>query len=484
MVKLRIGVLLTEGLVEAEKEELVTARKRIPPRPWVKHAPADLVLDRPANSQRRRTIGIPTDVSVGEYIKFTHSDMVDVDYIHPKDITVERMKSNSINFLLIYDLLEAFHIDKTHRIFEQFKYVLNCADNIFPNLEFQQFVNSKLLYYNHFVEQGVPIAPTITISKEEWDSSVEELKDQGGASAVAMQVLEKIQRKGFKKFIGKPVYGQESRGCGRFLSNMTEREVERFTKFLRATFDKYPGLIIQEFITDFGYTKDCPELRMYFVGDEYQYTAIATKEKNFTLKEDGYAFTGPTSGVINLPAKVDIQKMRQLADKAIKSMPPVVLGQTGRGVVLPRLLTRVDMGCIRGGVFDPWVNEIEFVPALYIEDHKCPIDAHLGEQMVEIAKQFVSSSTRCAPMAGGVASPSKKPGVGGSMKALAREGSACPKMRRIERLYSNPLSILRPLKRKFSASHRRAIAANKVSAQKGAKRSLHSARKASGTKRR
>jgi hypothetical protein len=406
MSKPRIGVLLALGESEGNKFELVSETRRIPARPWVKKADEDFLIDRRDVKKTKSMgggvipgcVGIPGDVSIGEYIKYHHGDSFDVDYIEPKDITVERLKSNDINFLLIYDLLEAFHTDRKGEVFRKFKEALGTVGNIYPNLEYQEFINSKLLYYNHFKEKKIPIAPTITVSKQEWSVRVAQLAADKSVvspeSAVALEIIAEIQRQGFEKFIAKPVYGQEAKGVGIF--EMSTLDKVKFTRFLRKNFATYPGLIIQDFIKDFGDTKESPELRMYFVGRQYQFTAMATKKGTYTLKQDG------VGGSLTLPSHIDIKVLKALAQRAMDNMPPIVMNNNSRGAggsqnpaaIMPKLLTRVDMGCVRNGRFDPWINEVEFVPSLYIEDHRCPIDGLLGEQMVRITRQFISGKGR------------------------------------------------------------------------------------------
>jgi hypothetical protein len=440
--KVRVGVLLTVGEQEGNKFELVDEKRRVPARPWVKETPEDFFIERPSTQRKAGavvppTVGIPGDVSIAEYIKFNHGNDFEIDYIHPKDITTERLKSNDINFLVIYDLLEAFHLDKKGEVFKRFREALHQAGNVFPSLEYQEFVNSKLIYYNHFKQNNIPIAPTITVSTDEWQARVTQLAKQGGPSAVAMEILEEVQRRGFQKFIAKPVYGQEAIGCKIFTT--ADVKAGEFTRFLRKNFEKFPGLIIQDFIKDFGDTKQSPELRMYFVGREYQFTAVATNTKTYTLKEDG------VGGTLNLPEHIDLQALKALAYRAMDNMPAIKLRRGQQQVPLPKLLTRVDMGCIRDGVFNPWVNEVEFVPSMYIEDHRCPLDGLLGEQMVKITRQFlrlrreVTSPPRSSP------SRTPKP----RRSALCRLGSpdklkksASPRksaLRSVSR--ANPLSV-------------------------------------------
>jgi len=62
---------------------------------------------------------------------------------------------------------------------------------------------------------------------------------------------------------------------------------------------------------------------------------------------------------------------------------------TPGGGSLPLLITRVDMGVMRDGEFNPWVNEVEYVPSYYVEDHTYPIDETVAKQCVAIALKFL-----------------------------------------------------------------------------------------------
>jgi len=409
-------------------------------------APTRLHIVRKQTRHRDRTVGIPADVSIGEYIRYKHGRNFDVDFITPEEITAERLKANDINFLIIYDLLEAFHTDKSRQIYERLKDVLRKADNIFPNLEFQEFVYSKLLYYNYFQQKGLPICPTITISKEEWDTQVAK---QGGYKAVCDMVLQEIDRKGFKWFIVKPVYGQEAKGTMVF--GRRDMLMSGFRKHLRETIEAYPGLIIQEYIENFGDSEKCPEIRFYFVGREYQYACVGMITKMYTLREDDGGATGASpagkrSGWFDLPPNIDLKKMKSIAMRAMDTMPPISLKRGARqNVALPNLLTRVDMGCIRGGIFDPWINEIEFVPSLYIEDHDCPIDARMGEQMVDIAKQYLN-----LPSGRGLASKRVGRALTSGKSTKSRKKITGPRKLKIKRVLSVPWSAKASKKRQVA----------------------------------
>jgi len=68
-------------------------------------------------------------------VKMYHGDIFEVDYIRPREISKERLAQNDINFLIIYDLLESFHIDRSRgkRVYHQLLAAVHSLDNVFPN---------------------------------------------------------------------------------------------------------------------------------------------------------------------------------------------------------------------------------------------------------------------------------------------------------------------------------------------------------------
>jgi len=401
----RIGILLTKSKDEAKKEEIISLRKRIPARPWIKKVdfgenPDFKIVRQPynlgyKNVQVPRTTGIATDVSVGEYIKHYYGGEFIVDFIRPNEITEERLSQNDINYLLIYDLLESFHTDRTKdkRLYNNFKNVVKSCPNVFPNWEYQEFIDSKLLYYNYFAnttgDEHVPICPTITLSKEEYDAEVA----KSSTSEVAAAMLQKIKEAGWSRFIGKPVYGQEAKSCKIFRD---PRGIDaRFDKYVTETMKKYPGLIFQKFIDGFGQTTDCPEVRMYYVGNTYQFSMVATKDRIFTLShEGGKPKNRPQNAQLTLRTEIKLDELKTIGDRVLAVMRkklklPNHPNNPGSTDPLDLLMTRVDMGCMRDGEFKPWVNEVEFVPSYYMEDHTHPIDGTVGEQMAKIARQYL-----------------------------------------------------------------------------------------------
>jgi hypothetical protein len=66
----------------------------------------------------------------------------------------------------------------------------------------------------------------------------------------------------------------------------------------------------------------------------------------------------------------------------IKDLPEIKMN----GIVLPNLLTRLDIGCLQDNSI--FVNEVEFVPSLYVDVIKVIPEPILGDEMVNILKRF------------------------------------------------------------------------------------------------
>jgi len=402
--KRRIGIVLTDSKNEAKKEEIIPITEHNPPRPWARAV--DFVKDPDFRIERKPyrlnventevplTIGIATDVSIGEYIRMYHGSDFDVDFIRRDELTTMRLKENDINFLVIYDLLESFHIDRTRgkRRYHNFIKVMSNASNVFPNWSYQQFIYSKLLYYEYFKANGIPICPTFSLSKEQYQDALAKAqeKDQD-TKQVADELFEYLVNLGWNKWIAKPVYGQEKKSCKTFWPKDIHKN--RFARYVRETMAKYPGIIFQKFIHGFGETTECPEVRMYYIGDEYKFSIVATSGKMYTLYHEGGTPEGRAqNGRLQLDPKIRMERLHEIAEQVMSHLKKMVFlkNEEGRPVTnLPLFVTRVDLGCIQDGVFNPWVNEVEFVPSYYIEDHTHLLDANAAEQAVRIARAFL-----------------------------------------------------------------------------------------------
>lgn len=351
-MKIRIGIILTRPASEKKKDELCNIQST--KRPWLKNINENKFIIRRGNKQC-----VAADVSIGKYIKWNWKG-VEIDLIPPEEISTKRFKTNDINFLLIYDLLESYHTDQ-RRIFNKFEKTLKECDNVYPPYYYQKLINNKCLYINHLDKKNCPVIPTFCINTQTFQKF--------GYKKTMKMIDDKVKEKKWEKFIGKPVFGQESIGFKKF-DKFTEKTVG---KYIKNGFGKWPGIVFQKYIP--GFDKQDPEIRMYFVGNKYQYSVI-TNDKTVRTPRD-------ENGTQDVPDK---EKLVKKAKETISKLPKIRM----KNIELPRLLTRVDIAC-KPRFAKPWrINEIEFVPSLYIENVDSIPEINLGDQMVHIARTFIN----------------------------------------------------------------------------------------------
>jgi len=369
----RIGILLTSPKREQHKAELLSYTKDLKEHPWNKDVPEEFIMKREWHF-RLSKYGIPQDFAVANFIKHTfEKDGVEVDFILPHEVSEQRLAANDLNFCQIYELLESFHIDQT-KDKEFYNVLVDCfkkAKNIFPPLDYQEFIYSKARYYKHMQDNDINILPTLTMLKEEY------LK-MGHKKAV-QHVMEHVQSEDWGRFIAKPVGGQEAKDVKFFDPEQAGKASRLLSTYLTRNLKKYPGMIFQKAIRNFGNNSKSPEVRMFFTGDEYQYSMSQSTYQRIRT---------PTTEGGNLPVPMD--ELKRVSRRVVDTLPPIVMPD---GTRLPRLTTRVDLGVKINGKVHPFVNEVEFAPSFFVEGvpekliNKTMKD--IGKQIVKITKLYM-----------------------------------------------------------------------------------------------
>lgn len=365
---LRIGILITHPRSEKKKDELVYCNSN--KRPWLKQLNQ---IDELKKIKSKITINndkgkkcCPGDVSVGIYIRWKYD--IEVDLISPNEITCDRLKRNTVNFLLIYDLLEAFHSkSKNDKSFKQLEKILRSAKNVYPPYKDQALINNKYSYINYLSKKKMNVIPSIQVERSEyhkWKSNINKYIDQ---------LISKINRKGWKQFIAKPLFGQESIGFKRFSADFkkAKTELKQYLKKMLNGKINYPGIILQKYIE--GFDKNKPEIRLYYFDGKYKYSVVTTGSR--------VSIPSTENGTMKVPP---MEGLKRMGKTIVKTLPEIKM----KGHKLPRVLTRVDIACEKN-FKKPWiVNEVEFVPSLYIEDVNEIPEIGLGDSMVRIARKL------------------------------------------------------------------------------------------------
>jgi hypothetical protein len=360
---LKIGIVLNYKNAEKKKDELLNVNSR--KMKWL-----SLANDKKYNKFCIIKNGkryIPADAAIGVYLESHYQDKVIVDYILPNDISTKRFKKNNIVFVIIYDLLESFHLsDKTK--FLKYKLALKNSKNVYPPYKYQKFINNKCEYYKYLSKKNIPVAPTYCITKEKWYTRNPE--------SYVNNLLSKVKNNKWESIIAKPVYGQESIDFAKFITcepvngNLSCKR-NAIKKYLSRTIPKYKSIVIQEYIK--GFDKNNPEIRTYFINGEYKYSIVTTSTRVAQPVQEG--------GTYKLPNE-NWNYIRKLTQHVMDSLPKFDLPDKFKSPIL----TRIDIGSgLEQVPFGYFVNEVEFVPSLYIEDQKNPVVEEISESLIKVA---------------------------------------------------------------------------------------------------
>ena len=360
--RLKIGIVLNYKKAEKKKDELIAINN--PEKPWL------MIADDPRYNPyvvvKKNKKYVPADVAIGLYIESTYPNII-LDYITPDEISTRRFKRNDIVFIIIYDLLEAFHLTKTRDNFHKFKLALKNSNNVYPPYKYQKFINNKCLYYKYLGKKGLPVAPTHCVTREKWFTR--------NPKMYINNLVAKFRHNKWESVIAKPVYGQESKDFSRFLGSKRtglETQKKRLLKYFHKNVPKYKSIVMQEYIK--GFDKNNPEIRTYFINGEYYYSIITTSEDVELPVQEGGKYPIP---------EAKWKYAMELAKRTMNSLPKINLDSK-----YP-ILTRIDIGSgLESAPQTLFINEVEFVPSLYVEDQNNPVVEKIGESLVKVTSEY------------------------------------------------------------------------------------------------
>ena len=359
---LKIGIVLNYKQAEKKKDELFSVDMK--EKPWLKKG-HEVEYSKHIVIKKGKKY-VPGDVAIGLYIESNYPN-VKVDYITPDEVSTRRFNQNNLVFIIIYDLLEAFHLTKKKENFNRFKLALKNSTNVYPPYQYQKFINNKCDYYKYLGKKGLPVAPTHCISREKWYKR--------NPNAYVSNLLAKVNHNKWESIIAKPVYGQESIGFAKFMTckdNTLQCRQKQLTQYLGKNIPKYKSIIIQEYIK--GFDKNNPEFRMFFINGDYMYCMITTADDVEQPVQEGGKFQIPDS---------KWEEALSLAKRTVRELPKLDLSNQ------TPVLTRVDIGSGLDGVPEGlFINEVEFVPSMYIEDQNNPVIEKISDALVDIAKEY------------------------------------------------------------------------------------------------
>jgi hypothetical protein len=357
---MKIGFIITpyknEELI---KEELIPINDQ---RPWLQNVNSKFIIE------FKNKEWVSDDISIYYYLKNTYKQYI-FEYILGNDRHIyEKVQRCDIVFLLIFDMLEAFHILSNSQFNEMKRTFM--LPNVYPPYIFQNFINNKNKYYDYLKEKNINVLPMVYISSEEFKNNPKVVK----------KVME-MQRGDDDSFIGKPIFGQEKIDFEKFNKQTQKYKVVKYLERISALYD---GCIFQPYIK--GLEQNY-EFRNFFIGEKYVYT-IRTKFIIVNNKQD------QESVFVDMNDHPDNIEIVNFAKKVFSKLPQLKMGNQ----YVEKLVTRIDIGCCFG-IPKYFVSEVEFVPSLYTniqEVVKIMIDKTMGDQIIKIIEQinFSSLTTR------------------------------------------------------------------------------------------
>lgn len=259
--------------------------------------------------------GLHTDVAIAISVKESYPD-VSVDIILPKDISLQRLKKNDVNFLLGYDCINQMVSEPYVRKFKGpkgYKLLKDIYSNpnakVFPPMNFLEFVWAKDVYLTKFHKKQIPVSPTIIVEKYN-----------------VQKIIESIQKKKWNEFIIKPVGGTVAYGVQRFFLKEVLKNPLLLTEYFDENKEYYPKFLIQELIQGF---RKYGEIKMFWIQGEYSY-AVNTIDRG----EEDYQVKIVTNKKI-------LSECKSIGEKALNTLPKIKV----KGKVVKPVMVRTDFTC-------------------------------------------------------------------------------------------------------------------------------------------
>jgi hypothetical protein len=309
-----------------------------------------------------------TDVAIAMTIKKSYPDIT-VDIILPKDISVERLKKNAVNFILGYDCINQLSNEPYIRKFagpsgyNKLRAIYaNKNSKVFPPIEFLDFIWSKDKYLDAFNKKKIPITPTITVS-----------------TFNISKIIQSIQKRGWESFIIKPVGGTVAIGVKMFKLTECLKDPLIIKEYFDTNKISYDKFLIQELITGF---RKHGEIKMFWINGEYSY-AVNTVDRgpdNYTVKF--------------VKDKKILEECKNIGAMVVGALPDIKVGNTK---IKPAMVRTDFTCCLENKKHIPtnyFLNEVEHQDAgSYVnnENIKYPYVQVMADTYVKKAHELVSA---------------------------------------------------------------------------------------------
>ena len=314
---------------------------------------------------------VSSDIMIVNYLKCIYND-INFTILNPLTLTDSDLAKNDLNFILTFDVIEAFHTLPYH-LYLQYKNTIYNAKNMYPNVDFQKFISYKSIYYTYLKQENINVQDFYIIYNTSYYE--DELKD----------FFKYTEAQKWGNYVLKPLYGQESIGV-KFINNNTNIHVVQ-EKVEKLFYSKFPGLIFQKEIKKYlknNVLKE--EFRVYFIGEKYMYMTSEAWNDALT-RTDHYKVN--IENTYQIEASDKILKIIDFAKNAIGILPKIEVDK----INLKYLLLRIDITYDNDD--NLIISEIEYVPSLHIDlftdDKMKSLHSHkiLSDNIVLITQDYL-----------------------------------------------------------------------------------------------
>lgn len=100
---------------------------------------------------------VSSDIMIVNYLKCKCKyKNININILNPLTLTAEQLKANDLNFILTFDIIEAFHTLPL-KMYQNYKNIIYSASNIYPAIDFQKFIAYKSIYYSYLKEKNINV---------------------------------------------------------------------------------------------------------------------------------------------------------------------------------------------------------------------------------------------------------------------------------------------------------------------------------------
>lgn len=369
--KKKIGFIITPDTNEIKNEELKYLNNKTY---WLKN------INNEFKYKYNNYNVVNTDTSIAYAFKNISSNYIKL-YKYNK-LNLQELKNNYLNFVFVYDLLQAWHLlgESQAKDYENKLKEIDKLGKLYPPLYYQKFINNKITYLSYLKKNNIEILDSILIDEINFKNSMK------NTEKFFYNILFKVEKKKWNEFIIKPNYGQEGSGFKKFILN---------DKFLKQNLldhleeiDEYPGVIIQEYIEDFDNSN---EIKMIFVEEKFIYGVLIgdeDEEEYITINDLNPCprYKCPIKPLKKLNHKklnTSFSNYLKLAYDTINTLPKIKL----KNKQIKSLLIRVDI-CYNSNNKKLFVNEVEFVPSLWIGQINIDIDIIIAKSIKRLLNKL------------------------------------------------------------------------------------------------